>query len=107
MVHGRATRGLSLSDSTNTLASGCFLRDKPNEAPSVVCAIALPQAGASATFKLSMTPSRYGLVVPAGAKTVVEDLMTGETLGSFNGTVTYSASVAPFSLRVLKVFVQQ
>merc|ERR1719229_248862 len=106
MVHGQATRLLSLNDSTGALESGCFLRERPSEASSVVCAIALPQSNASATFTLSMEPSRYGLVVSAGAHTIVEDLLTGEKLGSYSGTVTYSATVAPFTVRVLKMTVQ-
>jgi len=106
MVHGRATRLLSLNDSTGTLESGCFLRERPSESNSVVCAVALPQSNSSATFTLSMEPARYGLEVSAGKQAVVEDLLTEERLGSYDGTITYSATVAAFTVRLLKITVQ-
>ena len=46
------------------LKGACFLRDATKEA-SVVCAIALPtKSSGSATYKLDMLPSKYGLAVP-------------------------------------------
>lgn len=49
-VHGRATRSLVLSSPSGggggTDKGACFLREKPSEAPSVVCAIAVMDAAA-------------------------------------------------------------
>jgi len=107
MVHGRATRSLALNDATGALLGGCFLREKPNEAPSVVCAIAAPAASpATATYKLAIDPAKYGLGgAPAGAHVQLTDLQTGAALGSFaaGAEVAYSAPLAAFGVQLLKL----
>ena len=94
MVHGRATRTLAIADKTNSLKSGCFLRDKTGEPASVVCAISLPSnTTSSISYHFTMTPSRFGMVVPPGTKVALEDLETGAILGKFDGNVTYTGAV--------------
>eukprot|EP00040_Diaphanoeca_grandis_P028556 m.165564 g.165564 ORF g.165564 m.165564 type:complete len:821 (+) comp31388_c0_seq1:121-2583(+) len=106
MVFGRATRSISLSDSTNSLHGQCFLRETAKEAASVVCAVALPADTAAATYTLAMEPSKYGLVVPTGSSVQATNLMTGAILGTYSANVTYSASVAPFEVQLLKLEVK-
>eukprot|EP00656_Telonema_subtile_P017269 TRINITY_DN19237_c0_g1_i1.p1 TRINITY_DN19237_c0_g1~~TRINITY_DN19237_c0_g1_i1.p1 ORF type:complete len:207 (-),score=39.80 TRINITY_DN19237_c0_g1_i1:103-723(-) len=108
MVHGRATRSLPLNDSTGTLQAGCFLREKSSEAPSVVCAVALPtNSSTGVMYNLSMDPELYGLKLAAGSAVVVTDLMSGSVLGNFKSHVTYSASVVALDVQILKLSVQQ
>merc|ERR1712203_770362 len=85
---------------------GCFLRDAAvdgSEAASVVCAVALPTKGATASYSLSMVASKYGLIVPGGAVVALSDLQTGKALGSYSGAgnVTYSSSVPAFGVQLL------
>merc|ERR1712048_814823 len=106
MVHGHATRTLLLNDKSGTLFGGCFLRDAAvdgSEAASVVCAIALPTKGATASYSLDMNPAKYGLIVPASAAVVLSDLQTGKALGSYSGAgnVTYSGSLPAFGVQLL------
>lgn len=106
MVHGRATRTLALADTTGSLKSGCFLRDKTGEAASVVCAVSFPSnTTSSATYHLTMAPARFGLVVPPGSKVALTDLETAAALGTYDGNVTYAGSLPSFGLALLKVAV--
>jgi hypothetical protein len=106
MVHGRATRTLKLTDDTGSLRSGCFLREKAGEAPSVVCAISLPSnVTSSVKYGLAMAPSRFGLTVPPGSKVALTDLETTAALGTYEGNITYSGSVSSYGLTLLKLAV--
>ena len=102
---------ISSGSSIETPAAGtargaCFLREKPSEAPSVVCAIAVMDA-AAVSVSLSMQPAKYGLVVPSGGKVEVLDLLTGAAIGTFAGNVTYTGSVPGYSVKVLKLSVSK
>jgi len=99
MVHGRATRPLLLNDASGTLKHGCFLRAKPGETASVVCAVALPTSSAATAYTFSMEPSKYGLIVPPGGRVALTDLLTSTVLGTFPLNITYSASVPTFGVR--------
>ena len=105
MVHGRATRTLTLADTIHSLHSGCFLREKAGEPASVVCAVSNPNNGTNAvSYQLNMDPSRFGLAkATATSKVELTDLETGAALGSFGGNVTYSGSVPPSGLVLLKL----
>lgn len=107
MVHGRVTRSLMLNDKTGTLHGGCFLREKPTEAASVVCVVALPVNQSAVKYSLSMEPSKYGLAVPGGSQISLTDLITGKILGKFASNITYSASVPAFGVQLLKLTVEK
>ena len=83
-----------------------FAVSRPNEAPSVVCAVALPtRAAAAVHFALNLVPSQYGLVVPPGSKVAVTDLATGAQLGSYTDNVTYATTITSFGVLVIKLSV--
>ena len=103
MVHGRATRTLTYNNNNTDLQAGCFLRERESETPSLVCALALPTDSGTASYALAMDPSRYGLVVPTGSHVEVTDLLTGSALGSYASQVTCHGSIAPLSVRVLRL----
>merc|ERR1712070_805097 len=89
-----------------SLKSGCFLREgKPNEAASVVCAVALPIRSPAITYTFDMNASKYGLTLPVGQHIQLTDLLSGAVLGSFNSSITHTASVSSFGLQLLKLSV--
>merc|ERR1712232_803028 len=107
MVHGRVTRTLELNDHTKSLYGACFLREKLAEESSLVCAIALPTNQSSATYSLSMDPSKYGLSLQSGSTVALSNLLTGARLGSFASSITYSAYIASLDVQLLKLSVEK
>jgi hypothetical protein len=106
MVHGCETRSLAIGkpssdpEAQNNLKDACFLRDgQVSSSPSVLCAIAA--CNTSGTYSLNLQPARYGL--SAGAKVLLTDLLTGEALGSYSGNVNHSATLAGYSVQLLKL----
>ena len=107
MAFGRTTRSLELNEKTGTLFGQCFMRDlNPAEVTSIVCALAMPtNATQTTTFALAMDPAKYGLVVPAGGKVIVTDLMSGAAVGTYETRVTWSGVIDAFGVRVVKMVV--
>jgi hypothetical protein len=64
-------------------------------------------ANSANSYALNMAPAKYGLVVPAGSKVQVTDLVSGAVLGSYTGDITYAGAVGGLDVQLLKLAVVQ